>query len=338
MLPSPMSENERQPCYKWLMEKAVTGWRNMGCCDLVSQRPSMGGLTGTKKKGLKACTYGPVGAANQRGRLDCATEEEAKEAVQEVLAQSPQQFGLRGVRWTLSKIQEAVNWLRNKTEVGVWKVMGRLGFSYQQAASFTRSPDPFFRLKVRAMRQAFAHALSYPTQAVILFQDELSYYRTPTLAPAWGHTGQSQPRVAKSSTTDTLTRIGAMMDGITGRVLYAQGDKFGIAAMRDLYRAVRQHYDQPVIYVVQDNCPSVHQHPSVLATADDLAITPVFLPTYSSWLNPIEKLWRWLKATILHNHPWAHDLHRLRSEVAGFLNTFSQPSPALLRYVGLLPV
>ncbi|MCA9968048.1 MAG: transposase, partial [Anaerolineales bacterium] len=92
------------------------------------------------------------------------------------------------------------------------------------------------------------------------------------------------------------------------------------------------------IYVVQDNCPSVHKHPTVLQTAKELGIVPLFLPTYASWLNPIEKLWRWLKADVLHNHPWAHDLGRLRQETATFLDQFHHPNEALLAYVGLLPV
>ncbi|MBE2197018.1 MAG: transposase, partial [Anaerolinea sp.] len=39
-----------------------------------------------------------------------------------------------------------------------------------------------------------------------------------------------------------------------------------------------------------------------------MTIAPLFLPTYASWLNPIEKLWRWLRADVLYNHDLAHDL------------------------------
>ncbi|MBK9335612.1 MAG: transposase [Lewinellaceae bacterium] len=28
-----------------------------------------------------------------------------------------------------------------------------------------------------------------------------------------------------------------------------------------------------------------------------------FLPTYASWLNPIEKVWKMLKQDLVHNHP-----------------------------------
>lgn len=77
---------------------------------------------------------------------------------------------------------------------------------------------------------------------------------------------------------------------------------------------------------------------NVLATADELDIIPVYLPTYSSWLNPIEKLWRWLKADVLRGHEFAHNPYLLRQVVAEFLDQFANGSSALLRYVGLLPV
>ncbi|MGB9722998.1 MAG: transposase [Chloroflexia bacterium] len=58
------------------------------------------------------------------------------------------------------------------------------------------------------------------------------------------------------------------------------------------------------------------------------------LPTYASWLNPIEKRWRWLKQEVLHLHRWAHDLDQLRRQVWAFLDQFAEGSEALLHYVG----
>jgi transposase len=68
----------------------------------------------------------------------------------------------------------------------------------------------------------------------------------------------------------------------------------------------------------------------------DHGLTPLFLPTDASWLNPIEKLWRWLKLDSLHLPTLASDLETLGSQVRGFLDGFSSASDPLLRYVGLL--
>ena len=62
------------------------------------------------------------------------------------------------------------------------------------------------------------------------------------------------------------------------------------------------------------------------------------LPTYASWLNPIEKLWRWLRQEVVHLHPWADALPTLYDTADHFLARFTPGAPAcpdLLQYVGL---
>ena len=65
-------------------------------------------------------------------------------------------------------------------------------------------------------------------------------------------------------------------------------------------------------------------------------IEPVWLPTYAPWLNPIEKLWRWLKQAVLKLHRLAEDWQAARDRVRQFLDQFAHGSPRLLEYVGLL--
>ena len=65
-------------------------------------------------------------------------------------------------------------------------------------------------------------------------------------------------------------------------------------------------------------------------------IEPVWLPNYSPWLNPIEKLWRWLRQDVLKQHRLAGDWPILRGRVNQFLGQFAAGSQDLLRYVGLL--
>ena len=62
--------------------------------------------------------------------------------------------------------------------------------------------------------------------------------------------------------------------------------------------------------MIQDNW-SIHTHADVLAALERWPrIEPVWLPTYAPWLNPIEKLWRWLRQDVLK-------LHRLAGDWAG---------------------
>jgi len=87
---------------------------------------------------------------------------------------------------------------------------------------------------------------------------------------------------------------------VTGRVTYIQRSQVGVAALVLFYKQIRAAYPEAkVIYLVQDNWP-VHKLPEALQAAAEQRLTPLFLPTYATWLNPIEKLWRWLKQEVLH--------------------------------------
>ncbi len=85
---------------------------------------------------------------------------------------------------------------------------------------------------------------------------------------------------------------------------------------------------------VPDNWPC---EPSRRAVRDALPIQLVFLPTYAPWLNPIEKLWRWVRQEVLHLHRFSDAWEELKQRVLAFMTRFAQPSSPLLHYVGLLP-
>lgn len=274
------------------------------------------------------------GAAKRPMNLDQAAR--AKDEVDQVIRCSPRRYGLGRSRWRLQDLRQVIPWLRDCSLVGVSRILKRLKISLKQAVSYVRSPDPDYGLKRRRMAQLFNRTLHQPDRYVFLFQDELTYYSQPVSIPKYGVVGRHPPRVSHAPVENVMTRIGAVMDGLTGRVVYQQADKFGKVAMAQLYQQIRDVYPQRRIFVLQDNC-NFHYSENVLATAQALDIQPVYLPTYASWLNPIEKLWRWLKADVLHGHQFAADPCRLRQVVADFLDQFAHGSPALLHYVGLLP-
>lgn len=243
---------------------------------------------------------------------------------------------MRRTRWRLQDVGRALAWLNGYSEAGIYKVLKRLGFSRKRARAFIRSPDPGFQAKWRAILQAFEEAINHPQQVAFLLVDELTYYRQPVPAPAYHRRGQSQPKARKAHRANTRTRLVAALDAITGRVLYMQRSKIGKQALPLFYAQLRAAYPHlQKVYVVQDNWPT-HKLPEVLNALAEHCLTPLFFPTYASWLNPIEKLWRWLRQDILHLHALADDLDTLRQQVIEFLDQFAGGSYPLLRYVGLL--
>lgn len=262
-------------------------------------------------------------------------KEEAANAVEYLLHQAPGQYGILRARWRLPDVGRVLRWLEGMSDAGISKVLKRLGFSRKKALYFIQSPDPDYHAKWQRILAAYAEAVAHPEEVILLFQDELTYLRRAVIHCTWQVRGQAQRHHHKTG-NNTQARVGAVLNALTGQVLFLQRSKVGKEELAQLYALVRQTYPQAKhIYLVQDNWP-VHYSPTVLAAAQQHDLSLLFLPTYASWLNPIEKLWRWLRQDVLHSHALSHDFKQLRQQVADFLAQFAHGSSRLLYYVGLL--
>jgi transposase len=262
-------------------------------------------------------------------------------------------------RWTLEGLRAAVPSLWGYSLSGVWRILTRHKLRWKRARDHLRSPDPDYLEKVAHLRAIQAVVAAAPDTTVLLYLDEVTYYRQPSHGYAYAPVGSSDPRAERSTRSNTATRVIGALDHATGQVVAHQKTRIGVSALIAFYQALVEAYPGRRLYVVQDNWP-IHFHPDVLAALEpqaspfpflrppswpsepspaakrlNLPIQIVPLPTYSPWLNPIEKLWRWLKQDVLHLHRLADDLPALRDLVLEFLYTFEYGSRELLKYVGL---
>jgi transposase len=143
--------------------------------------------------------------------------------------------------------------------------------------------------------------------------------------------------VARRAGNNQQWRTIGALNALTGQVNYLDGYIVGRRQVIQFYAQLNHTYAElDRLYVSQDNW-NIHTHPDVLsAVAQYPRITPVWLPTYAPWLNPIEKLWRWLRQDVLKMHRWVENWPQVKQRVHDFLDQFAQGSPDLLRYVGLV--
>ncbi len=293
------------------------------------------------------------------------TKEEAKQALLHVVRRDPRQFGIEATRWTLDRIKAVCNWLRLTTRGGLCRLLDRLGLSWKSGRPHVHSPDPDYVAKVADIAVHVQQGCTPINRTVTLYLDELTFYRQPTLAKAYEEKGQAiQPLAELGYRTNIASRIIATLGVYDGRVIYLRSSKITVDRLVAFYQQVCAAYpDAERIDVVMDNWP-IHFHPDVLAALEpqqspwprylpshwskepsqramkrwselNLPIQAIPLPTYASWLNPIEKLWRKTKQDVLHLHRFADRLEELREEVDRFLDQFADGSHDLLRYVGL---
>ena len=172
----------------------------------------------------------------------------------------------------------------------------------------------------------------HPDTVGALFFEEFGYYRWPDVAPTWGQ----EAVVAQRAGTHHQWRTIGALNALTGQVNYLAGYSVGRRQVIQFYGQLTQTYAElDRLYVIHDNW-NIHTHPDVLTViARYPRLIPVWMPTYSPWLNPIEKLWRWLRQDVLKMHRWVEDWPHVKKRVHDFLDQFAQGSPDLLRYVGL---
>lgn len=293
-----------------------------------------------------------------------AAEQDVQERFLHLLRRDPRPCGVPRTRWTLAELAPVCDFLAPLTVQGLSQLLQRVGIHYKAARDHIHSPDPDYEAKLAYIDQLVGAARASEGRLVLLYQDELTYYRQPSLARAYEARGPRQPLAQRSHAANTATRVAATLDAFTARVVPWQGSRFDIPQVVKFYQQVRLAYPEAeCIYVIQDNWP-VHFHPDVLVAlepqiqpwplyrprhwAEDpspaavrrwgglhLPLQLIPLPTYASWTNPIEKLWRKGRQEVLHLHRWAAQLQVLREEFARFLAQYALGSLDLLRYVGL---
>lgn len=262
-------------------------------------------------------------------------------------------------RWTLSGLLAACEDLFNVRSLsGLWYLLDHLGIHYQRARTYYHSPDPEYAAKLEyALRVIGRYRAG---QVVVLFEDEVTYYNHASPAPAYAPVRQ-QPKAGLAIGGERSWRAVAAVDAYTGRVFSAQGQKVTIPMFVRFLQQVAQAYPEAkTIYILVDNWP-VHFHPDIMEALVEqewpftyllpktwkelapkgkykklqLPIQLVPLPTYASWLNPVEKIWRTTKQRYIHNHVLAHKFKELIQHVETFLKSLEAPSDKTLSMVGL---
>ena len=314
-----------------------------------------------REHGLRGLSHKP--GRGRKPAFSPKPPEEAKSEVLQAIGQSPGLVNPQQTRWTLRTLGQVVPWLRDVCVSGVHQILSRLGISYKRARDYVRSPDVDYAEKLSRIQHALEDARENRETCVVVYQDEFGFKLQPTVAKDSAETGTKYPLARQSHRPqETCYGIGAL-NPHTGDVVYQQVKSCTVVALHTFYTQICQRYPKAErIYLIQDN-RAIHFHANLMAallpqttvfakptppkwtgklskkigTLAKLRIEIVQLPTYASWTNPIEKLWRWVRQSVIHLHRLSEDWQALQDEVLAFMEQFKGGSQPLLCYVGLLP-
>lgn len=253
------------------------------------------------------------------------------------MRRSPRRYGLKRSRWRLDGLRQKVSWLNGLSLPGVYKILRRLTISYKRGRRYVHSPDPEYDEKLAMLQIVQELVAAAPQRFVLVYEDELTYYRRPTVAQGYAIQGSDEPDARQGLRSHLYQRIATSLDASSGRLFSWQRKHFDRWTLIRYYQALEETYPEAeVIFVAQDNWP-VHFHDDILDALVGSKIVLVPLPTYAPWTNPAEKVWRKLYQEVLHLHDFADCWDKLKVEVDSWLGQFADGSTELLCYVGLCP-
>ncbi len=242
------------------------------------------------------------------GKPRSITDEDVERVIVKTLEETPPD----ATHWSTRSLAKAVG--MNQTAVSrIWRAFG---LKPHLAETFKLSPDPQFIDKVRDIVGLY---LNPPDAAVVLCVDEKSQIqaldRTAPILPL-------MPGVPQRRTHDYkrngITNLYAALDVASGNVIANLTDRHRaeefLRFLNLVNRSVPDHLD---VHLIVDNS-STHKTPAVHRwLVRHPRFTMHFTPTYSSWLNLVE---RWFAE--LTNKWLRRGTHRSVKELATSIRTW----------------
>jgi transposase len=274
------------------------------------------GLSSTEIAARLGCTGSTVG--KWRGRfarrgLDGLHDEPrpgkprsiSDEDVERVIVKTLEEQPAQGTHWSTRSMAAATG----MSQSAISRIWRAFGLKPQQSEAFKLSPDPQFIDKVRDIVGLY---LNPPEAAVVLCVDEKAQIQAlDRSAPILPLLPGVPERRSHDYVRHGTTNLYAALDLVSGRVIAEMTPRHRAAEFRRFLNridaSVPSHLD---VHLVLDNS-STHKTPAIQRwLLRHPRFTLHFTPTYSSWLNLVE---RWfaeltMKSIKRGSHRSVHDL------------------------------
>src|SRR5262245_39663415 len=116
---------------------------------------------------------------------------DAVRSLPHLVGRAPEQAGQARSRWKLETIRAACPWLEPLTLSGVWRVLDRLKLDVKRGRDYLLSPDADYLAKLADVITVFEQAFESEGRIVLLFSDEMTFYRQPSLVNDYALEGAS---------------------------------------------------------------------------------------------------------------------------------------------------
>lgn len=152
---------------------------------------------------------------------------------------------------------------------------------------------------------------------ILLYQDESAIRDYQAIQKSWFLIGQQ--RIIPTYGQHKSVKLLGVLNYETGEVLVEEAEHYDATVFQTFLEKVLAHYPEGSIIMVLDNARIHHAKLIQPFLKDNPRLELVFLPPYSPNLNPIERLWRWLKDTCINNVFYSNST-QIRESVDTFID------------------
>jgi transposase len=221
--------------------------------------------------------------------------------IAEVVQESrPAAHGLPGHGWTLKKLKQWVfqTFGRHAGRNSIRRVLRRAQLTWKKVKKLLGRAKPEKRAAhVEQLQKLFAEVCA--GEVILIYVDEVHIHRDLDLGYTWGRKGQRLWRTSDCPRRSERMNAYGAYDFTHGEcLLWQDGWCNGERTVQFLRELVRWRAGKRGrLVLVWDNAPC-HVAKVVTAEAARLGIEVVNLPGYSPDLNPIERLWDWMREEV----------------------------------------
>jgi len=262
----------------------------------------------------------------------CETE------LQKLVEQEPREAGYSFSSWTCADllrelIQKGFEAVSSET---IRTHLHALGYRVRRPVLSIASPDPEYKQKAKKLDKYQKQAKH--GEILLYYQDEIDLNLLPGIMRCWTLEGV-QRKVPTPGQNQKQYGFGAV-NYVSGQMVHRieeRKNSVGFCAFIEQFMQIvtqaPDYHGQKIILVV-DNFIIHHSRKTqefLAQYADRLLL--FLLPTYSPWLNLIERLWKHLRCKVTHNHLFTN-IEELVKAVCSFLNTLNTTPQLTLSVIG----
>ncbi len=197
-----------------------------------------------------------------------------------------------GKRLTCRQIAEHISEVFGKTpdHDSVRRMLHRHGYSMQKPGTKDHRADPESQKK---FQEELRERMNKEPQTRFFFTDEAIFQLATTAAPVWSPVGE-RPVIGTKLSHEKIIEMGAV-EPLTGDNFHLFVPFTAKESFTVFVREFARSFPNNNIVLIHDGA-SWH---NIKSPANNIEL--VKLPAYSPELNPIERLWQWIRNNFTHN-------------------------------------